>query len=97
MQRQKAAEEARRKAEADHERKAKESLARARDEAAEAERRAKIKQLDDAFASYTLDYHKRLDEALKPGARTDPVSLQQEYLLKRRDYKEARKKLEKRK
>ena len=60
---------------------------------AEKELRAKIKQLDDAFAAYTLDYHTRLDEALKPGARTDPVSLQQEYLLKKRAYREARKKL----
>ena len=69
-------------------------MAREIDADAERERRTKIKQLDDAFAAYTLDYHKRLDEALKPGARTDPVSLQQEYLLKKRAYKEARKKLE---
>ena len=82
------------KAAAERERKEKEALAREIDADAERERRTKIKQLDDAFAAYTLDYHKRLDEALKPGARTDPVSLQQEYLLKKRAYKEARKKLE---
>ena len=81
------------KAAAERERKEKESLAREIDMEAEKELREKLKQLDDAFAAYTLDYHTRLDEALKPGARTDPVSLQQEYLLKKRAYREARKKL----
>ena len=92
-----AAAEAKRRAAAERERREKDALARAVDEETESERGAKLKQLDDAFAAYTLNYHKRLDEALKPGSRTDPVSLQQEYLLKKRAYKEARKKLEKRK
>ena len=69
-------------------------MAREIDEENERERRKKLKQLDDDFAAYTLDYHKQLEEALKPGSRADPVSLQQEYLLKKRAYKESRKKLE---
>ena len=98
-------EEAKRKAEEERRRKAKaeaakrleeekEALAREIDEENERERRKKLKQLDDDFAAYTLDYHKQLEEALKPGSRADPVSLQQEYLLKKRAYKESRKKLE---
>ena len=67
------------------------------DNAREVERRAKLKQLDDAFKAYEIDYNKRLNEALTPGSRMDPISLQQEYLLKKRAYWTARKKLEKRK
>ena len=86
--------EAKRKADAERIRKEKEALAREIDAEAEVERRTKIKKLDDAFAAYEKDYNKRLDEALKPGSRMDPISLQQEYLLKRRAYQKARKKLE---
>ena len=93
--RRRAEEEKRQRAEAERERKEKEKLAREVDKEAQAERQKKLKQLDDAFAEYTLNYRKRLDEALKPGSRTDPVSLQQEFLVKRSAYREARKKLEK--
>ena len=61
---------------------------------AEAVRRMKLKRLDDAWTAYKQNYNKRLDEALRPGSRTDPRPLQQEYFQKRSAYKEARKKLE---
>ena len=61
---------------------------------AETERRMKLKRLDDAWTAYKQDYNMRLDEALRPGSRTDPRPLQQEYFQKRNAYKEARKKLE---
>lgn len=91
----KADEDERIKAEAERNRKEKEKLALEIDKEAEDRRLAEIKRLDSEFAAYTLEYNKRLDEALKPGSRTDPVSLQREFLIKRNAYREARKKLEK--
>ena len=65
-----------------------------KNEDAEAVRRMKLKRLDDAWMVYKQDYNKRLDEALRPGSRMDPIPLQQEYIQKRNAYKAARKKLE---
>jgi len=91
----KADEEAKRKAdeEAKAKQKAKENLMRKKQ--AEAARRAELKRIDDAWKAYQKTYNRRVDEALKPGSRIDPIPLQQEYLLKKRAYMECRKKLEK--
>ena len=70
------------------------SPSKVKNDDAETVRRMKLKRLDDAWTAYKQDYNKRLDEALRPGSRTDPRPLQQEYFQKRSAYKEARKKLE---
>lgn len=85
---------------AEREREAREAAARAAKEAAERERRAKesqlrakLRELDDAFAVYTIDYEKKRDDAVKPGSAIDPEKLQQDYLIRRKAYRAGRKKL----
>lgn len=68
---------------------------KAREEKSQRERKAKLDKLDASFKEYTRQYREKLDEALKPGSRIDPVQLQQEWLIKKRAYQAARKKLEK--
>jgi len=86
--------EAKQKAEAEAAAKQKAKEILTREKQLEAARRVEIKRIDDAWKAYQKAYNRRLDEALKPGSRIDPMPLQQEYLLKKRAYMETRKILE---